>query len=159
MKRKILFLIVIIGLLSGTTKAYCADVSVNVSVDTMVDLELDSPTYSFGSVSSTELDQGFVEEISASTITIKSNTGWNLTIKTTNANMGISGGYTKPISDFEWRKSGGAYQAITQTETTTDTGSPSSSEQIAIDYKILMNWTVDEPGTYSITLVYKLTSS
>lgn len=146
-------------LLLSNQKAMAEDVTVNLTVDTMVDLALDTPTYNFDTPSGDDLDAGFIEGLSAMTLTVKSNVNWEVQVRTTDSDMGTVGGYAKPISDFLWRESGGAYQAITQVDAQVSTGTPTSSTDIIVDYKVLLGWADDKPGAYDITLRYTLSST
>ena len=68
---------------------------------------------------------------------------------------------TKDRSDIEWRVSGGTYVGLTASVITVTTGSPTTpgTEDVVMDYRVLLSWTQDDPGTYDYTdLQYTLSA-
>jgi hypothetical protein len=101
------------------------------------------------------------------TFTIKANRSWTLKIKSQNAtNWTYSGAFAgvKPISDLLWSDaSGGTYAAITASDVTfTSAGSSTNGTSAQPYFKTL--WTSDftsasnQPGTYSLPIVFTLTA-
>lgn len=141
--KKIILVFFVSVLLSRCYLAYAAQA-----------LSVDSNTFNFSQPTRFDFDNGYIEAAQATTLTVNSDTDWVVKIETTNADLG---GYGKPLSDFQWRKSGGAYQTITTSYADADTGS-AGTNYIYIDYKMLLFWDRDEPWTYSLSLTYLLTT-
>ncbi len=117
-------------------------------------LTVDSNTFFFSQPTKWDYDAGYLEAIQATELSISSEANWQITIRTDNSSLG---GYGKPISDFLWRKSGGSYQPVTNANTVVDSGT-AGSPAINMDYMLLLDWTEDKPGDYSLTLIYILTT-
>jgi len=124
--------------------------------------------YTFADITEADYDAGYIEKASAQALTLKSNKKWIVNVKTTSTDMGTVGTYTKPISDFLWEATKGdkpakiteitgAYTPITGTDVQVAKGDPATGIGMNMDYKILLDWEKDVPGTYTITLVYTIT--
>ena len=85
-------------------------------------------------------------------------------VKTNNENMGVIGGYAKPIGDFQWKARSSyatqiTYVGITNYDVEAARGPAGQSlNTIYIDHRILLAWAKDVPGDYYLTIVYTLTT-
>ncbi len=85
-----------------------------------------------------------------------SDVAWIITVKSLDNDLGSSGGYTKPLSDLKWRRSTWPFW-VTMTTTDADVGAGSpGSDQFNVDYKVLLSWALDIPGSYGATLQYTI---
>jgi hypothetical protein len=94
------------------------------------------------------------------TVTWSSDSAWEITIKSLDADMGLSddGQYTKPLSDLEWKTSPvGSWTTMTTTDATVKTGAAGSGD-FDLDYKIWLSWSSDSAGTYGCTLQFTITA-
>jgi len=118
-------------------------------------LSVEINRYNFSSPGVADYDRGYLEARQATTLNINSQDNWQLTVQTNNSDLGV---YGKPVTDFWWRKSnsGFSFQPITAQETVVDTGT-AGNYVITVDYKMLLNWGRDKPGSYILVLIYNLT--
>lgn len=91
-----------------------------------------------------------------------SDVGWLIEVRSLSADLGDSDdiSYTKPLSDFFWRHTvAGTWTAITTSYVTVKlmaSGPPSGN--FDLDYRFLLDWAADKPGTYTANLEYQITS-
>jgi len=135
-------------------------VNVSVTVPTLQRLDLSTHAVSFAAITSHEYDVGYVAEPAALTVTVSSNTAWKLSVRTTSANMGTVCGYAKPASDLQWRKSGGAYAAITGADQVIESSTiHAAGHAVSVDVRMMLNWARDIPGRYGLDLTFTLAES
>jgi len=109
----------------------------------------------------TDLDAG--EKVSSNnTINWTADVDWIVTVKSLDANLGQSDDFvfTKPLTDLLWKLSAsGTFTAITTTDTTVTSGAfGGGSGNFDVDYKFLLSWSNDRPGTYGATLQYTISA-
>ena len=118
-----------------------------------------------GIVTEYSFDNGFIENIHACFLNIRSNdVNWNLFVKALDPNMGHSGPYTKNLSDFSFKVDSkyakhGNYEVINTFDKLIAQGPPSNETKLYMDYKILLAWARDIPGIYNLRLLYTITSN
>lgn len=134
--------------------------STGVSIPVLQSMNLSPGSFIFPDVSGTNLDQGFLEERDAATVTVSSNMAWQLTIQSEDSDMGKVENNVKPLSDFLWKKSSDSqYTAMSTNGKVVDSSSRfADHEKIELDYKMLVGWTRDTPGTYGLTLRFRLST-
>ena len=117
-------------------------------------------SFIFPQVSSTHLDQGYIEVRRATTVTVSSNVPWQLSVKSEDPDMGKGDNQTKPLSDFLWKKSGdAAYTPLSLTSHRVDSSvTYADQKRIELDYKMLAGWARDTPGSYGVTLRFTLST-
>lgn len=111
------------------------------------------------SLTATEWDFLATQKVTMShTITWSSDTAWEISIKSLDADLGTSDGYTKPLSDLEWKTSPvGSWTTMTTTDACVKIGAAGSGE-FDLDYKIWLSWSSDKPGTYGCTLQFTISA-
>ncbi len=85
---------------------------------------------------------------------------WEITVRSLNADLGQSndGFYTKPLSDLQWKLSSqSSWNAMTTSDVQVTTGAAGSSS-FDVDYRFLLSWALDRPGTYGATIQYTITA-
>lgn len=134
--------------------------STGVAVPVIQTISFTPHSFIFPNVSSTHLNKGFIEARNATTVTVSSNVPWQLTVRSEDRNMGQVKDHVKPLSDILWRKSGRTqYTAISTDDRLVDSSATYADHQkIELDYKMLVGWTRDKPGTYGLTLRYTLST-
>lgn len=134
--------------------------SVGVTVPVIQAMELRPPSFIFPRISSSNLDKGFVESRGAAIITVSSNVAWQLTVRSEDLDMGKVGNRIKPLSDFLWKKSGDAhYTAISHEGRLVDSSARyADHREVEVDYRMVVGWTRDKPGTYGLTLRFTMST-
>ena len=92
------------------------------------------------------------------TVNWTSGEDWEITIKSLDLNLGDStdSNYTKPLSDLQWKLSTSeTWNTMTTNEVTVNTGSQ-GNESVTIDYRVLLSWASDKPGSYGSTIEFKI---
>lgn len=84
----------------------------------------------------------------------KNRQNWQLFVQASAADMG---GYGKPVQDVLVRAQGSATW-IPLTTTTQLIAEGTGTSTVTIYYRLLLDWGVDAPGTYSVSLEYNTTS-
>jgi len=115
------------------------------------------------SLNATAFDFDAGEKVSANNaIDWTSDVDWVVTVKSLNANLGQSDDltYIKPLSDLLWKLSAGSsWTEVTTSDVTVQSGSVGGgSGSFDVDYKFLLSWSLDKPGTYTTTLQYTITT-
>jgi hypothetical protein len=93
-----------------------------------------------------ELDAGWVDHAGV-VVAIRSrppNRLWELRIRAMDVGMGQG----KPVTDMLWRLAGtGPWTPLTATETAVVQGT--GDQNVALEFRVLLDWAGDGPGTYS----------
>ena len=109
---------------------------------------------------------GFVNASNSITVTFdasKAGGAGSGTQRTSTISVSGSTTGTKPIGDFQWQRSGtSTWTSLTATDATVESrqfvfnglNDPWTSTVL---FRALLNWTSDPPGTYTATIVFKLT--
>jgi len=111
-------------------------------------------------------DAGYVDfNPSTPVLTVSSNKGWNLNVKASN----FSGPYAKSVSDLKLKDASASGHVVNGFSNFTPLSlagqemasytSPVRNESHPIQYRIMLDWTVDIPGTYAITVTYTLSTN
>ena len=106
---------------------------------------------------------GFVElAADKPTLTVNANKGWQLTAKSS----GFSGPYAKDITDLQLRDAGNEHVSMPNflslsaaDQEVASNGAGVKNESHPCQYKILLDWTKDLPGTYEATVTYTLSTT
>lgn len=132
--------------------------------DAVQTLDIDQIQVTFPSPSPSDFDAGGVEKLSANTLTVESDVDWKVSVLGTATTWSCSGATCwtgKPRTDIQWREAGSSYSALSGSAAVVKTGIATTpgTEDIVIDYRILLDWTDDAPGTYSYDfLVYEVSA-
>ena len=111
----------------------------------------------------TAFNAGFIElTIDKPTLAVSANKGWKLTVKSS----GFTGPYAKAIGDLQLKDAGSGHVTMsefrslsaTDQEMATDSAGV-SNESHPCQYKILLDWTKDIPGTYEAIVIYTISTS
>lgn len=148
------------------------NVTVNANVPTVTNLAVNTNTVTMTFVSGDyNMNTGDAIKTVAggSNFQIATNRNWTLSVKAGAANFTFTPTFggdtaTKPASDLGFTLSGGgSYTSVTTSDQTVTTGSRGgygvSGNSPVVDYSLWSYLDQDAPGSYSLTLVYTLTSS
>jgi hypothetical protein len=112
-------------------------------------------TIAFPTPGIAEFDLGHVDQ-SGVTVAVRPrpNKGpWELRIRADAPDMG---GYGKPVSDILWRPEGSStWRPLSTTDDVVIQGQ--SDQDVVIYFRLLLDWTLDEPNTYSANIVFTAT--
>lgn len=111
-------------------------------------------------------DAGYIDfNPSTPVLTISSNKGWNLSVKSSD----FSGPYSKSVSDLTLKDTNTSGHVINGFNNFTALSltdqqmayytRPSKNENHPIQYRIILDWTKDIPGTYTATVTYTLSTN
>lgn len=138
---------------------------VTVTAPSIFKLTINDTSTAVTAPSETDFDNGGQDVMSAVAATVKSNRPYTLNISTNATNWtGSAGGRAnKPVGDLLWGTGvaspttaiGSSLAPIVPASTTGNNGSSSAA---TINYRIKWGYTDDTPGTYTIPVVYTLTS-
>lgn len=105
---------------------------------------------------------------SGNTLSVTTNKGWTVSLKANTAAFSFvpSGGDSdpsKPCGNLSYKlSSGSTYTAITTSNVAVKSGSrggsSTSGNSFAMDYQLTSNLSTDPPGTYTLAIVYTLTT-
>ena len=152
------FILLLVFLLSSNFVHSAVDVTSHMIIHETVFMDA-SPRYiNFGTLTASDFNQGYIESIQATTITVKSNSNWQLRMRPLQNNMGQSTNYVKPLMDFQWRLAGQYYLPMIPAEQSIFIGEPTANTQIGLDYKILTSWE-EPPGSYGLTITFMLSTA
>lgn len=111
-----------------------------------------------------DFDAGNKDSLS-NTVTYRCDQGflWRILVRSLDANLGQSDDatYTKPLSDLRWKGGDqGTWIAMTTSDATVInwTFQFSGTQTVDIDYRFLLSWANDKPGTYQATIQYTITT-
>lgn len=138
--------------------ASCAQSStMQITVQRTVRVTVTPSAANLGIPTAADYDAGFSQAL-GHTISILANTGWDLSIASTQGNWTNSGGRgNKPRADLLWStNAAGPFTPITNIATSVVTGGATTSATVTLHYRIIWNWTLDTPATYSLPLLLRV---
>jgi len=123
-------------------------------------------TLSQGGEIEAAFDAGYVDfNPSTPMLTVSANKGWNLSVKASN----FSGPYAKNVSDLRLKDATSSGHVVNGFNNFTSLSlndqemasymNPVRDESHPIQYRIMLDWTTDIPGTYTITVTYTLSTN
>lgn len=148
--------------LSGAGPVSCTvNTTTSLTIPVILRMTLSSSTTSFGTLTSTDYDNGFAT-VAGPTITIKANQGWRSQISSSATLWTATGAgvrTTKPVADLLWGStSSGPFTALNATATQIGSGSGTGGSVVPLYFRSLWNYATDTPGNYSIVVTFTLAS-
>lgn len=147
------------GIPSSCTQARTLRITARATVEITV-----TPTSFNFAPTASDYTQGYTQALGHS-VTLKVNDTWTLSIRSSQTNWTASGGArtTKPRTDLEWAtSSGGPYTAMPGNNAgsalTVVSGGATSSTTVNLWYRVLWDWTLDSPGTYTLPVILLLSA-
>lgn len=148
------------------------NITVNANVPTIANLAVNTNTVTMTFVSgdfNMNTGEALKTVAGGSNFQVATNRNWTLSVKAGAANFTFTPTFggdtaTKPAGDLGFKLStDGAYQSLTTSDQTVSTGSRggygTAGNSPSVDYSLWSYLDQDAPGSYSLTLVYTLTSS
>ena len=148
------------------------NVTVSATVPTVAVLSVDTNSVAVSfALGDYDLSTGAATKTAAagSTFRVSTNRSWTLAVKAGAANFtytptNVGDTATKPAGNLGFKLStAGSYTTVTTSDQTVATGTrggySTSGNTRIMDYSLSSNLNQDSPGSYSVTLVYTLTSS
>ena len=122
--------------------------------DTLV-LENSASTVDMGAATAADYDNGYIDNAATPdhTLNVAANTTWQVAVKGDTGEAGEAWAMTgadcpvaaKPVGSIKYIEDnfGSAGVALTAADVVVETGSATASQDIAIDYRVDLSWTVD----------------
>jgi hypothetical protein len=132
-------------------------------------LSVSPATVDFGVLGAAEFERGYAERSPAQTLTISSGTDWVLRLQA-DAFWSYSGTEPdplKPAGDLLWRLSStdarvtaisGMYTGLATSAAQVASGTPGDGIVVAIHFRVLLSYERDPPGSYTLGIIYTLTT-
>jgi hypothetical protein len=119
-------------------------------------------TVNFGTPTLNDFNQGFTQAPVVQGIAINANTPWTLTLRATAAtwtNVGPGSNAAKAPGDLQWATAvGGPYNATPGAALQIASGNATDLTTVSLFYRVLWNWAVDTPGTYTLPITFVITA-
>jgi len=139
--------------------------TVSMTAGRVVRLQMSAGSTSLTPPTTADFDAGF-NSTTGPTLTVSANASWTLSIRAasavwtaTNTATGVAARANKPAADLKWSlTSGGAFSALTASDATLVSGAATASSATTLYFQTLYAWSVDTPGSYSLSVVLTLTS-
>jgi hypothetical protein len=139
--------------------------SVSMTAGRVVRLQMSPGSTSLTAPTPADFDAGF-NSTTGPTLTVSANAAWTLHIRAasatwtaTNTSPGAPARTNKPAGDLKWSTaSGGSFVALGATDANLVGGAATASSATTLYFQTLYSWTLDTPGSYSMTIVLTLTS-
>src|SRR5690349_11684928 len=150
---------------SGSPANWGQPGSVSMAAGRVVRLQMSAGSTSLTAPTTSDFDAGF-NSTTGPTLTVSANASWTLSIRAasavwtaTNTATGVAARANKPAADLKWSlTSGGAFSALTASDATLVSGAATASSATTLYFQTLYAWSVDTPGSYSLSVVLTLTS-
>ena len=139
--------------------------SVSMTAGRVVRLQMSAGSTPLTAPSPADFDAGF-NSTTGPTLTISANAPWTLHVRAasavwtaTNTSPGAPARANKPPGDLRWStQSNGTYAPLTTSDASLVNGSATASSATTLYFQTLYDWTLDTPGSYSLSVVLTLTS-
>src|SRR6478672_5873996 len=139
--------------------------SVSMTAGRVVRLQMSAGSTSLTAPTPADFDAGF-NSTTGPTLTVSANAAWTLHIRAaaatwtaTNTSPGVPARIDKPAADLKWSTaSNGSFVALSTTDVSLVGGSATAGSASTLYFQTLYDWTLDTPGSYTMSIVLTLTS-
>ena len=139
--------------------------NVSITAGRVVRLQMSVNSTSLTAPTTGDFDAGF-NSTTGPTLTVSANAAWTLNIRAasavwtaTNTTTGVLARANKPAADLKWSSaSSGAFSALSASDATLVSGNATAINATTLYFQTLYNWSLDTPGSYSLSIVLTLTS-
>jgi hypothetical protein len=139
--------------------------SVSVTAGRVVRLQMSAGSTTLTAPTTSDFDAGF-NSTTGPTLTVSANAPWTLHIRAatalwsaTNTTPGVNARANKPAGDLKWSTaSDGGFAALSTSDANLFGGSATASDATTLYFQTVYNWSLDTPGSYSLSVVLTLTS-
>jgi hypothetical protein len=179
MKRAGLTALLVVGLIAGATSLARAQSciangapascnrpgSVSMTAGRVVRLQMSAGSTSLTAPTPADFDAG-LNSTTGPTLTVSANAPWTLHIRAatatwsaTNTSPGVPARANKPAADLEWSTvPSGSLAALTTSDASLVSGTATAGTATTLYFQTLYDWTLDTPGSYSLSIVLTLAS-
>lgn len=141
----------------GGTATY----GMNLTVTTVVRLQIPATTIALGTATAAEFNAGFANPL-LTPVTVRANRSWTVTFRATAATwtgVGPLARTNKPVGDLQWgTAAGGPFTNATTANVTLGTGAATAGTTLNLHVRTRYQWTADTPGSYSLPLQLTITA-
>ena len=139
--------------------------SVSMTAGRVVRLQMSAGSTSLTAPTPADFDAGF-NATTGPTLTVSANAAWTLQIRAssavwgaTNTSPGAPARTNKPAADLMWSTAAnGSFAALTTGDANLVNGAATANNATTLYFQTLYHWTLDTPGSYSLSIVLTLTS-
>lgn len=136
--------------------------AITITITQAVRLQMSSAAIALNAPSALDFDATF-GQTTGPTLTMRSNTSWSISIRTTQSLWTASpppARPNKPAADLQWATaSGGPFTDFTLTNATLATGATATAGTlIPLFFRVRYAWLLDTPGSYSIPVQLTVTA-
>ncbi len=159
----------IAGVLGVAAVPAHAQTSVNgsstISIGTVLYISAANTNVAFGAPTTGDFDVGFIDAPTATLLSHKANVRHSVTVKASSATMTATGGGTgadaaraaKPAADLLWSTDGSAFSGLSTSAAPVRSGvSRGSYDDLAVWYRMALDYGEDTPGTYGLNFLYTI---
>ncbi len=134
-------------------------------------LTVDPNLVDFGDLTADDYERGYKEISPAQTLKVRSNVNWQVNVWATAPTWTYTGTWpdpNKPCEDLEWKSSSTDprvtatqpdYTGMTINEVQVAAGNRGNNILVNTHFRVLLAWEEDPPGSYTLQIVYTLTSA
>lgn len=137
----------------GTTSA-SVPATAQLTIGSILFISIDVNNITFPTPTATEFDLGVVDANETSTLTYFGNVAHDVEIEANTGAFSTTSTYSKPASHLEYSVDGAAFVPISTTAADVVTGNPAGAGSATVDYQILLDESLDVPGTYDLGFTY-----
>lgn len=154
------------GAMDVSAQGTSANGNASVSVPEVLSLTVTNTAIAFGSATATDIDNGFINTSTTSTIDTRANVLHDVTIQADAEFFTYSGTQTdpnKPASDLRWTNDGGASWTPLDDGSAADVATSLARGENAgaatIGYQLALSLAGDVPGDYSLGFTYTVVAN
>jgi hypothetical protein len=137
----------------GASAAY----AMNLTVTTVVRLQIPSATVALGTATAAEFTAGFGTPI-LTPVTVRANRSWTVTFRSWTA-TGPNARPNKPVADLQWgTAASGPFTNLSATQVTLGTGAATAGTTVNLYLRPRYAFVLDGPGAYSLPLQLTITA-
>ncbi|MBK7906619.1 MAG: hypothetical protein IPJ78_08635 [Gemmatimonadetes bacterium] len=138
-----------------------ANYGMNLTVTTVVRLQIPSTVVPLGTATATEFAAGFGTP-ALTPLLIRANRSWTVTLRSTAGTWTGTGPQArpnKPVGELQWgTAAGGPFANMSTTAVTIGTGAATAGTTVNLYLRSVYQWTLDRPGAYSLPLQLTITA-
>lgn len=164
--KKVAMLLVAVALVSATgVSAQTAAASASITIPELLSINVTNTTVGFDQPAFTDYDAGEIAANTAgSVISTRGNVVHDVTVAANAAAFTYAGAGVdpvKPAGDLQWSKDGVTWNALSAVaaDVLTALGRGANNSAGTVTYKMLLDETVDIPGTYSLNFTYTVVAN
>jgi hypothetical protein len=156
--KKLLLLTAAVAMFGATARTANAQTTVpanaELTIGSILFISILNSDITFPTPTATEFSAGLDGANETSTLTYFGNVAHDVEIKANTGAFTTTSTYSKPASHLEYSVNGTAFVPISTTEADVVTGNPAGGGSATVDYQILLDESLDVPGTYDLGFTY-----